>query len=278
MRTDFIDYDAIRAKPTTYKNWRYKSKLEAAWAAFFDLLGWDFEYEPVALGDWIPDFIIRGKGGNTLVEVKPLVAPDEKIMRRMLMSRRFSGRGEDSLVLCGDGLLCHYEIGEERLRLAFGWMVMAGGSEHDDCADRLSVDFGCYVNAEKALMGVWRKHGESQEEACEFVAERLAGDLLLRPPGSPLIGFCSEYGDYLDAITGEHDEVPGVSTHAINSIIINAWCKANRLVNRSIACLASIGTDYRDHRARPMSEDALWNTWRHASRDGKEELLNKVIY
>lgn len=60
--------------PTLYRGRWYRSRLEARWAAFFDLLGWDFEYEPFDLAGWIPDFILPGmpnKSRNTLVEIKP---------------------------------------------------------------------------------------------------------------------------------------------------------------------------------------------------------------
>ena len=60
----------IPAKPTKYKGRLYRSRLEARWAAFFDLLQWDYEYEPFDLNGWSPDFIIKGNI-EVLVEVKP---------------------------------------------------------------------------------------------------------------------------------------------------------------------------------------------------------------
>lgn len=55
--------------PTKYKGRQYRSRLEARWAAYFDLTNIPFEYEPFDLDGWIPDFIINGE---TLVEIKPL--------------------------------------------------------------------------------------------------------------------------------------------------------------------------------------------------------------
>ena len=60
--------------PTTYKGIRFRSRLEAKWAAFFDLLGWAWEYEPFDLNGWIPDFVIKGQRHTVLVEVKPIVS------------------------------------------------------------------------------------------------------------------------------------------------------------------------------------------------------------
>jgi hypothetical protein len=40
---------AIQAVPVTYRGTRFRSTLEANWAATFDQYGWRWEYEPVAL-------------------------------------------------------------------------------------------------------------------------------------------------------------------------------------------------------------------------------------
>ena len=62
----------IKAIPTTYSNARFRSRLEAKWAAFFDLCGWRWEYEPLDLDGWVPDFGMVGHNGLILVEVKPI--------------------------------------------------------------------------------------------------------------------------------------------------------------------------------------------------------------
>ncbi len=43
---------------TTYRGARFRSRLEARWAAMFDALGWRWEYEPVDLDGYIPDFVL----------------------------------------------------------------------------------------------------------------------------------------------------------------------------------------------------------------------------
>lgn len=58
------------AIPTIYKGRRFRSRLEARWAAFFDLMKWPYEYEPFDLRGWIPDFVLTS-GLQALVEVKP---------------------------------------------------------------------------------------------------------------------------------------------------------------------------------------------------------------
>jgi hypothetical protein len=57
---------------THYAGTRFRSRLEARWAALFDLCGWRWEYEPPEQSWWIPDFLLIGRYGVTKVEVKPI--------------------------------------------------------------------------------------------------------------------------------------------------------------------------------------------------------------
>lgn len=62
-----------------YNGVQYRSRLEARWAAFFDLIHWEHEYEPIDLPGWSPDFRVVFLCGHSecrgshslLVEVKP---------------------------------------------------------------------------------------------------------------------------------------------------------------------------------------------------------------
>ena len=60
--------------PTTYKGIRFRSRAEACWAVFMDEIGWTWEYEPIDLDGYIPDFLVsRGERGQLLLEVKGAV-------------------------------------------------------------------------------------------------------------------------------------------------------------------------------------------------------------
>lgn len=59
----------IEAKPTLYANVVFRSKLEATWARFFDVIGIAWEYEPCQMDGWWPDFLLDGWW---LAEVKPM--------------------------------------------------------------------------------------------------------------------------------------------------------------------------------------------------------------
>lgn len=52
---------------------KYRSLLEAKWAAFFTRIGWQFEYEPFEGNGYIPDFVVYGER-PLAVEVKPAVS------------------------------------------------------------------------------------------------------------------------------------------------------------------------------------------------------------
>lgn len=72
----------IKAHPTLYKGVLFRSRLEARWAAFFDLNEWQWEYEPIDLKGWVPDFLLvipcRRDGEHKLyIEVKPYSALEE---------------------------------------------------------------------------------------------------------------------------------------------------------------------------------------------------------
>ncbi len=55
---------------TTFRQTNFRSRLEARWAAFFDLVGWKWTYEPFDADGYIPDFLVHGPA-SILVEVGP---------------------------------------------------------------------------------------------------------------------------------------------------------------------------------------------------------------
>lgn len=66
----------MKAIPTLLDGVQYRSRLEAKWATFFSLCGWTWEYEPIDLNGYIPDFILPWNE-PLLVEVKPIFSSDE---------------------------------------------------------------------------------------------------------------------------------------------------------------------------------------------------------
>ena len=64
--------------PTTYRSTNFRSRLEARWAAFFDLIGWSWTYEPIDADGYIPDFLIAG-ARPFFVEVGPCITEQDYI-------------------------------------------------------------------------------------------------------------------------------------------------------------------------------------------------------
>ena len=67
----------IKPIETVYRGYRFRSRLEARWAVFFEAAGLRWEYEPEGFetpaGWYLPDFRITTAGGRALwFEVKPL--------------------------------------------------------------------------------------------------------------------------------------------------------------------------------------------------------------
>ena len=63
---------SISAIPTIGpKSIQFRSRLEAQWAYMFEEFKWKWEYEPIDLLGYIPDFIIDFPKHKILVEIKP---------------------------------------------------------------------------------------------------------------------------------------------------------------------------------------------------------------
>lgn len=84
------------AIPTTFEGVNFRSRLEARWAAMFDLLGWRWTYEPIDLAGYIPDFVVH-LAEPTLVEVKPAMSVVE--LKEMLHGGKIHGDGRPMLLL-----------------------------------------------------------------------------------------------------------------------------------------------------------------------------------
>lgn len=123
---------SIPAIPTKYRGIQFRSRLEARWAAMFDNLGWRYEYEPMDLGGWIPDFILYGKGAEVLVEVKPWnpeTEPDPDLIRKIEQS------GADQNVLLVGSTLQYWDRFE-----MFGPAPLIGWL--GECFPRLELEEG----------------------------------------------------------------------------------------------------------------------------------------
>jgi hypothetical protein len=85
----------IPSKPTIYKGTKFRSRLEARCAAFFDLIGWRYQYEPFDLNGWTPDFQVFGSNDRyILFEVKPYIDMDMRTAYFQKISNAVPFNGE----------------------------------------------------------------------------------------------------------------------------------------------------------------------------------------
>lgn len=97
----------IEARPTLYNHTLYRSRMEARWAAFFDMVRWEYEYEPEPLKTWSPDFVIHSL--DTYIEVKPQYLWGEAIEKIKPYSKQYRcGLLSDELTITADA----YYIGK----------------------------------------------------------------------------------------------------------------------------------------------------------------------
>lgn len=91
----------MKAIETTYKGYRFRSRLEARWAVFLDALGaqWSYEHEGFDLnGTWyLPDFWVDD--WDCWIEVKGKDASDEERRKCALLAR---ASNKNVLLLSGD--------------------------------------------------------------------------------------------------------------------------------------------------------------------------------
>jgi hypothetical protein len=183
----------IKAIETRYKGYRFRSRLEARWAVFFDHLGLRWQFEPEGfdltergLGYYLPDFFLPDL--NYWIEVKPDNFDDEVAYKKLAyVTQATKSQG---LVVAGEpyinvelGSFEHYGNAGDRW-----WTVdvddyeCAGmsdgpylfcvcplcdkiGIQYDGRGDRICSDEGCGTKRTREhakALGFWRSlyHGD----------------------------------------------------------------------------------------------------------------------
>lgn len=156
----------IPAIPTRYNAVNFRSRLEAKWAYFFDLLEWRWDYEPIDLNGWIPDFALYGPKNTTLVEVKPAFDFPQDIADEIDKAYPKSESSHEVLIV--GARLC-----KEDSFLGPGWI-------RDDWDSSWGPT--CFL----------RWHPAKKDE-------------MMSELGSGLFGFCHSYNSFVDRITGNYD-------------------------------------------------------------------------
>ena len=165
--------NTITAIPTEYKGYRFRSRLEARWAVFFDACRVEWEYEPEGFSlpngqNYLPDFLLHGCGGRSpsdlYVEVKGKMteADAEKIWQ-------FSG----------------VEYVDKHMNVANPILVVAGIPDGDDIRD---IENFCKEWGYNGFPGIRR-------DPYPFNFETIDGDHFVAHPGINKNGRFELFGD-----------------------------------------------------------------------------------
>ncbi len=105
---------------TNYAGFRFRSRIEATWAVFFDEIKIPWSYEPCDLSGYIPDFDLLFKKRPLLVEVKGSVQDIDGAQRKI---DRSGWEGDALVVTTADGpcigTICEPGNGWDRALMCF---------------------------------------------------------------------------------------------------------------------------------------------------------------
>ena len=111
--------------PTSYGGIDFRSRTEARWAAFFDLCGGTWDYEPLDLRGYIPDFVVYFFE-PLIVEVKGGALTIDALMAHAGKIDRSGWEGEAVIVGATPGKHPEIGIGNDNGKKGFGlsWAPM----------------------------------------------------------------------------------------------------------------------------------------------------------
>jgi hypothetical protein len=99
----------IKAIETRYKGYRFRSRLEARWAVFFDKIGLEWLYEPEGfdlgeIGWYLPDFYLPD--WKSYIEIKPTIPSFRELLKSVeLIMNMNASRDRNNLrygyIICG---------------------------------------------------------------------------------------------------------------------------------------------------------------------------------
>ncbi len=150
-------HERIAGIPTEVGGVRFRSRLEARWSLMFDALGWGWEYEPVDLAGYVPDFVLLFHR-PLYVEVKPGFSVPE--LRQMARKALAVFSAEDGRTPPG-----------ELLVLGATWDIVRDVPRTH--GDHMDYEIGCLSNDDVALLFCCDTCGASvRAETCSWHCRR----------------------------------------------------------------------------------------------------------
>ena len=215
-----------KAIPTKYTGHTFRSRLEARWAAFFDVCEWDWEYEPVDLDGWIPDFRLTSRAPecsryhrtSVLVEVKPInefcQETADKIERASKTSESWC-----EVLLLGSRIIEQDDRYNPRSFLGWLWERGYYESPKDGPPDNQGWDRAAFTNNRGGLRYPQRGYNSRDDD---LVHNRWPYD------------FCAEYGAFTCRLSGFYE---GGSTRDI------PYAKAKRIWGKASSAVQYKGSE-----------------------------------
>lgn len=122
----YLDHATVAARrfgiATDYSGIKFRSRVEATWAVFFDEIALPWAYEPVDLYGYIPDFDLKFRRKPLLIEVK---GGNEDIQAAMVKFERSGWPGDAAIVTTADeaiiGVMYDPDTGWDRAMM--GWCL-----------------------------------------------------------------------------------------------------------------------------------------------------------
>lgn len=140
----------MKAIETHWKGYRFRSRLEARWAVFFDAAGFDWEYEPEGFSfegiSYLPDFLVSTpQGGKIWYEVKPKGVHQDDKFDAFLAELHATGSAERAALLSGDPV-AHFQTRQTRTNYFMGVCPRCGLIDfpaYGTAEDKTIFTFGC---------------------------------------------------------------------------------------------------------------------------------------
>jgi len=146
----------IKAIETVYKGYRFRSRLEARWAVFFDALGidWKYEHEGYDLGEmgwYLPDFEIKlANGDEWFVEVKGNMNDELGIKKAIYLDNASAQLRKIGVMMMSKFENAYYFCDKDGPDFNKAWIDMIS----------FDVDFETYNNAVAKAKQARFEHGE----------------------------------------------------------------------------------------------------------------------
>lgn len=162
----------IKAIETVYNGYRFRSRLEARWAVFFDALGIPYEYEKEGFvlpsGRYLPDFYLPEH--RCWIEIKPKGVYDKD---SMLLCEELASASVLSVYYCNTGICPElqddaHSYSPAELMGAESWMFWRSSDDGHVIGDNLYVWCECPECGSLGIQFDGRSGRNAHKESCIY--------------------------------------------------------------------------------------------------------------